>query len=46
MDDLLAVVFKGVLQETGLNPSEIQDVCVGKMCKGICEINYSFIDLL
>ncbi|XP_025095267.1 3-ketoacyl-CoA thiolase B, peroxisomal-like [Pomacea canaliculata] len=34
VDDLLAVVFKGVLQETGLNPSEIQDVCVGNVGYG------------
>jgi acetyl-CoA acetyltransferase len=30
-DDLLMAVFKGVLKDTGLSVTDIQDVCVGNV---------------
>ncbi|KAK7493205.1 hypothetical protein BaRGS_00015542 [Batillaria attramentaria] len=34
IDDLLAAVFQGVLAETGLKATDIQDICVGNVGEG------------
>ena len=35
VDDLLTVVFQGVLSETGLSATDIKDICVGKSYTGL-----------